>query len=80
MLSMKRSVVDDCHHSRIRSSLNADSRFDDNSVGKAAGGLERIFSASLKMKLQENMDMCPGCRNITAITLKTALNTKQSIK
>ena len=55
-----------------------------NNVGKqkvkATSGLERIMCNELvKKKIQDSMDRCTGCHEITEILLKTMLNTTQSI-
>ena len=71
--------TDDSHCDRIHSSLKAVCCFDNGYVGKQlVAWKENCAEYGLK-ELQESMDRCTGCHDITEILLKTALNTIQSI-
>ena len=53
--------------------------FHNGYVGKQPVAWKEYCSEYWLKELQESMDMCTGCRNITEIPLKTALNAIHSI-
>ena len=68
----------DSHCDRIHSSLTAVCCFDNGYVGKQSDAWKEYCMEYLFKEFQESMDMCTGCRDITEILLKMALNTIQS--
>ena len=71
--------IDDSHCDRIHSSLTAVHYFDNVCVGKQSVAWKEYSATYWSKELQESMDRCIGSHDITEITLKTTLNTIQSI-
>ena len=71
--------IDDSHCNRIHSSLNAVHCFGNGEGGKQPVAWKEYCAEYCLKELQESMDSCTGCRDITEIQLKTLLNTIQSI-
>ena len=64
---------------RIHSSLTAVRCLDNGYVGKEPVAWKEYCAEYWLKELQESMDRCTSCRDLTEILLKTALKTKQSI-
>ena len=71
--------IDDSYCERIHSSLTSVSCSDIGYVGKQPVAWKEYCGENWLKELQESMDRCTGCRNITEILLKMVLNIIQSI-
>ena len=71
--------IDDSHCDRIHFSLTAVHGFENGYVGKQPVAWKEYFAEYSLKELQERMDRCTGCSDITEILLKMTLNTIQSI-
>ena len=71
------SRIDDSHCNRIHSSLTTVSCFDIGYVGKQQVAWKEYCAKCWLKELQESMDRCTDCRDITEILLKTVFNTIQ---
>ena len=71
--------IDDSHCDRIQTSLTTVRCFNNGELGKQPVALKEYCGEYWLKELQESMDRCTGCSNITEILLKMALNTIQSI-
>ena len=71
--------IDDSHCDKIRTSFTAVPCFNNGYVGKQPVALKEHCAGYWLKEFQEGMDMCTGGRDITAIRLKIALNTIQSV-
>ena len=71
--------IDDSHCNRIHSSLTTVHCFNNGYVGKQPVALKEYCAEYWLKELQESMDRCTGCRDITEILLKTALTAIQLI-
>ena len=70
--------IDDSHCDRIHCSLTTVCCFDNGYVGKQPVTWKEYCAEHWLKELEESMDKCTGCRDITEILLKTALNTIHS--
>ena len=71
--------IEDSHCDRIHFSLTAVRCFDSGYVGKQRVALKEDCAEYWLKELQESIDRCTGCCDITEILLKTVSNTVQSI-
>ena len=71
--------IDDSRCDRIHSSLTVVHYFDNGWVGKQPVAWKEYCADCYLKEIQEDMDRCTGCHDITEILLKTSLNTIQSI-